>query len=118
MNKNKIYLKYQALAPMGYTHHPCGIHFLAGISVVSVDVDNDDHLSQYERVTGKFGRLSEDDAAQELVAQIADRASRPGTSGRKFRDALEEAMKWNSSGIFHRNDVRDAALAALNYNKD
>lgn len=118
MSTNEVYLKYPALAPMGYAYHPCGMHFIFGISTSSVDADGNEHLRQYERITGKFGRLSEDEAAQELVAAIADRASRPGASGRKFREALEEAMKWNSSGIFYRNDVRDAALAALSSNKE
>lgn len=113
MSTRETHLRCQILSSSGLTFHGShlGLHFLAGISIESIDTHDNLAFANAERVVGRFERLSESEAAERLIAEIEARAPGASFKARAFKDDLVSAMRMG--GIMNRPDVRAAASAAL-----
>jgi hypothetical protein len=100
------------LAPLGLAYAVTGQQFLAGVAVAPIALA---WLNAVRAQIGQFMTLSEDDAAARLIAEIEDRASRPGQRGETFRRQLRAAAELDEVGapLLHRPDVRAAIAKAL-----
>ena len=116
MTAAPTYLRSGALVSSGFViHSALKRPFLAGIAIHATD-ESDVEIARAERVAGKFQRLTEDEAAAEIIAQINARAGAEDHKAIKFRDDLAEAL--GSSRLLRRKDVHAATVAALARQED
>lgn len=118
MSTREVYLRCQILSSSGLTFHGShiGLHFLAGVSIHSIDTHDNLAFANAERVVGRFERLGEAEAAARLIFEVEARATGTSAKAKAFRDDLESAMKMG--GLMNRQDVRSAASAALAAEKE